>query len=175
MVACAQVAHYARNGARWGVRTGEVSVDLPVVMARKKKVVEQSRASQERNVAAPPTMRLFRAHARFTGPHTVEVGGETLTAEKIFIDTGQPRDSRHRRPRLGRLPHQRLHHGTRSPPRTPPYSRRRLHRPRVGQMFARFGSRVTVMHSGAQILPQRTPTSPPSCNKFSNARACISF
>ena len=27
MIASAQVAHYARHAARWGVRTGEVSVD----------------------------------------------------------------------------------------------------------------------------------------------------
>ena len=34
MVASAQVAHYARNAARWGVRTGEVATDLPAVVAR---------------------------------------------------------------------------------------------------------------------------------------------
>ena len=43
MIASAQVAHYARNAARWGVRTGEVSVDLPSVVARKDRVVDQWR------------------------------------------------------------------------------------------------------------------------------------
>src|ERR1700740_3728352 len=51
MIASAQVAHYARNAARWGVRTGEVSVDLPDVVARKNRVVEQWRSGQERKVA----------------------------------------------------------------------------------------------------------------------------
>jgi pyruvate/2-oxoglutarate dehydrogenase complex dihydrolipoamide dehydrogenase (E3) component len=32
MVASAQVAHYARNADRWGVRAGAVSVDLPKVV-----------------------------------------------------------------------------------------------------------------------------------------------
>src|SRR6476646_3066991 len=38
MVACGQVAHSARNAARWGVRTGEVSVDLAAIVARKARV-----------------------------------------------------------------------------------------------------------------------------------------
>ena len=44
MIASAQVAHYARQAGRWGVRTAEVSVDLPAVVARKDKIVGQWRA-----------------------------------------------------------------------------------------------------------------------------------
>src|SRR5947209_10608493 len=43
MIASAQVAHYARNAGRWGVRAGEVSVDLSTVVARKDQVVGRSR------------------------------------------------------------------------------------------------------------------------------------
>src|ERR671922_1261966 len=50
MVASAQVAHYARNAGRWGVRTGEVSVDLAKVVARKDAIVQQWRDGQERKV-----------------------------------------------------------------------------------------------------------------------------
>src|SRR6516165_11365039 len=39
MIASAQVAHYARNAGKWGVRTGQVSVDLPAVVARKDNMV----------------------------------------------------------------------------------------------------------------------------------------
>src|SRR5271167_1505775 len=48
MVASAQVAHYARNADRWGVRAGAVSVDLRKVLARKDRVVGQSRAGLNR-------------------------------------------------------------------------------------------------------------------------------
>src|SRR6516225_5256879 len=48
MVASAQVAHYARNAGRWGVRAGEVSVDLPAVVARKDEIVSQWRSGLER-------------------------------------------------------------------------------------------------------------------------------
>ena len=44
MLASAQVAHYARNADRWGVRAGVVSVNLPKVVARKDQVVGRSRA-----------------------------------------------------------------------------------------------------------------------------------
>src|ERR1700684_1714936 len=44
MIASAQVAYYARNADRWGVRTGAISMDLPKVLARKDQVVGKSRA-----------------------------------------------------------------------------------------------------------------------------------
>src|SRR5256714_6579290 len=69
MIASAQVAHYARNGARWGVRTGRVEVDLPFVVDRKNAVVRRSREGQERNVARHRTLRLYRGQARFLSSH----------------------------------------------------------------------------------------------------------
>ena len=76
MVASAQVAYYARNAGRWGVRAGEVSVDLPKVVARKDRVVGQSRAGLNRKVEERKTLRLYRGHARFISPHEVRVGEE---------------------------------------------------------------------------------------------------
>src|SRR5271170_3687852 len=48
MMASAQVAYYARNAGRWGVRAGEISVDLPKIVARKDRVVSQSRSGLSR-------------------------------------------------------------------------------------------------------------------------------
>src|SRR5579871_3126726 len=88
MVASAQVAHYARQAARWGVHAGPVSVDLPAVVARKTKVVADFRQGLERRVASRKSLRLFRGQARFRDAHTVEVDGQELTAGKIFINSG---------------------------------------------------------------------------------------
>ena len=63
MVASAQVAHYARNAARWGVLTGGVRVDLPAIVARKKRVVESFRAGQQSRVDAWKSLHLHRGHA----------------------------------------------------------------------------------------------------------------
>src|SRR5579863_5052426 len=89
MVASAQVAHYARNADRWGVRRSGVSVDLPAIVARKNKVVESFRAGLQRGVDSRKTLRLYRGEARFTGPHQVQVGDDTLESERIFINTGE--------------------------------------------------------------------------------------
>src|SRR5262245_18985830 len=50
MVALAQVARYARDAARWGVRAEGVAVDLPRVVARKEAVVSQWRSGLKRKV-----------------------------------------------------------------------------------------------------------------------------
>src|SRR5262245_15314698 len=88
MVASAQVAHYARQAARWGVRTGEVSVDLERVVARKQAIVERFRSGLERQVASRPNIDLHRGLGRFLDARRVAVNGEELTSERIFINTG---------------------------------------------------------------------------------------
>src|ERR1700726_4358681 len=60
MVASAQVAHYARNADRWGVRAGAVSVDLPKAVARKDRVVGQSRSGLNRKVEERKMLHLYR-------------------------------------------------------------------------------------------------------------------
>src|ERR1700690_2828089 len=88
MVASAQVAHYARDAARWGVRASDVSVDLPAVIARKAAVVQKGRAGVQKRIDARPNVKLIHGHAKFIGPHQVQVGAEVLESEKFFIDTG---------------------------------------------------------------------------------------
>src|SRR2546426_2844466 len=88
MVASAQVVYYARNASRWGVKTNGVTVDLPAIVARKNRIVQSFRSGQQRRVDERPNLRLYRGQARFTGPHSLAVGGETLESERIFINTG---------------------------------------------------------------------------------------
>jgi pyruvate/2-oxoglutarate dehydrogenase complex dihydrolipoamide dehydrogenase (E3) component len=158
MVASAQVAHYARNAARWGVHTNDVSVDLPAVVARKNKVVQGFRDAIQRRIDAKQNITLVRAHGRFTGPHQVEAGGETFESEKIFIDTGT-------RPEIPKIP------GMDSVPYLTNASvMELLEIPKdllvlgggyigleFGQMFRRFGSRVTIIHKSERILPREDP------------------
>src|SRR5215472_15123026 len=52
MVHRAQVAHYSRNAARWGVNTSGVSVDLAKIVAQKDEVVLSFRGGQQRRIDA---------------------------------------------------------------------------------------------------------------------------
>ena len=88
MVHRAQIAYYARNAARWGVRAENVVADLPAIVAQKNKVVMGFRGPKDTKVDKTPNLRLYRGCARFTGPHAIQVGDAQLEAEKIFIDTG---------------------------------------------------------------------------------------
>ncbi|MBV8557074.1 MAG: mercuric reductase, partial [Planctomycetaceae bacterium] len=155
MIASAQVAHYARNADKWGVRAGEVRVDLSRVVARKDRVVEQWRSGQERKVQERKTLHLYRGHARFIGPHQVRVGEEVLESERIFIDTGTRPDipfleglggvdylDNASIMRLTEVPDHLLVLGG-------GYVGLEF-----GQMFRRFGSRVTIVHRAQQLLPR---------------------
>jgi pyruvate/2-oxoglutarate dehydrogenase complex dihydrolipoamide dehydrogenase (E3) component len=89
LVASARAAHVARRAADWGVVLGgPVSVDMKAVKARKDAVVAQSVDSLTRWLESTAGLDTIRGHARFAGPHTVEVNGRARTAPKIFINVG---------------------------------------------------------------------------------------
>lgn len=155
MVASAQVAHYARNAARWGVRAADVSVDLAAVVARKDTVVGEFRAGHARKVQARPTLKLFDGTGRFRDARTVEVNGEELRSERIFVNTGT-------RPVVpdipgvaesGYLTNATLMQVTELPEHLLVLGGGYIGL-EFGQMFRRFGSRVTVIHRGPQLLPR---------------------
>lgn len=89
LVASARVAHQARVAADYGVvLAGEVRVDMAAVKARKDQVVGQSISGLEDWIGRTEGVTLLHGEARFTGPRQVEVAGETLTADLVFINTG---------------------------------------------------------------------------------------
>lgn len=158
MVASAQVAHYARNAARWGVRTGTVSVDLARIVARKDEIVQRFRSGKEEAFGRDKNVRLYRGHARFVAPRRIQVGGDVLEGERIFINTG----TRQGTPRLegldraGYLTNATLMELTELPAHLLVLGGGYIGL-EFGQMFRRFGSRVTIVHRGDQILPREDP------------------
>lgn len=60
---------------------------LAEAMARKQTIVEQLRQGVEQLMSLPG-ITFVRAHARFTGPHSVESNGESYEAPHIIIATG---------------------------------------------------------------------------------------
>ena len=88
LVASAYAAHLARRAADFGISAGPVGVDFAAVMARKTKIVDDKRAGLESWLKAMPNCTLVEGHARFVSPHAVEVAGETLEADQVFINVG---------------------------------------------------------------------------------------
>jgi pyruvate/2-oxoglutarate dehydrogenase complex dihydrolipoamide dehydrogenase (E3) component len=63
-------------------------VNMKAVKARKDAVSLPSREGVERSLKRLKGCTVFEGHGRFVGPKTVEVNGERLTADKIFINVG---------------------------------------------------------------------------------------
>ena len=154
MVASARVAYLARRGVDYGVETGPVRVNLGRVRERKRNIVESFRGGSQRRIEATRGVDLVFGEARFVGPRTVMVDGRAFRAGLVFINTGA-------RP---------------APPDVPglagagfldstsimeldevPEHLVVLGGGYVGlefaQMFRRFGSRVTIIQRGRQLLP----------------------
>jgi len=159
MVASAEVAYLARRAKDYGVRIGDVSVDMPAVRERKRDMVNTWREGSERRLKEAAFVELIRGEGWFTGPKQVQVklskGGErSLSADIIVINTGlsvstPPLKGLENVPWLDNVSAMELD--------VVPDHLLVLGGGYVGlefaQMFRRFGSRVTVIQRGKQLLP----------------------
>ncbi len=89
LVGSARVAYLARQARRFGVSIeGDISVNMSRVKARKDDVAGASNQGVTDWLAGMENVELIRGHARFVDAHSVEVNGNVLEAEKIFINVG---------------------------------------------------------------------------------------
>ncbi|MBX4927035.1 FAD-containing oxidoreductase [Rhizobium binae] len=89
LVASARAAHVARSAAAYGVNIGgEIAIDMKVVRARAETVTMNARNGLIGWFAGMDGISVIYGHARFEGPKTVSVNGETLTAPRIFLNVG---------------------------------------------------------------------------------------
>ncbi|MGA1799114.1 FAD-containing oxidoreductase [Sphingomonas sp. 4RDLI-65] len=158
LVASAYAAHLARRAADFGVRTGDVSIDMPAVAARARAVVTDARSSNERWLEGMAGLTFLRGHARFTGPHTIAVDDRILTAPRIFLNVGG-RASVPDMPGVGDVSHL---------DNTDMVALDRVpdHLVIVGgsyiglefaQMYRRFGAAVTVIERGERLIGHEDP------------------
>ena len=164
MAASARVAHLARRGADFGVETGPVTVDLAKVRQRKRDIVTSFREGDEKHLTGTDGVTLIRGEGRFTGPRTVEVapngGGEarTLTAPQVFINTG----ARATVPPIDGLTDVTYLDSTsimelEAVPDHLVILGGSYIALEFGQMFRRFGSRVTVVEKSEHLLGHEDP------------------
>lgn len=89
MVASAYVAHMAGRAADYGVTLGgPVGVDMAAVKSRKDGIVEASRSGLHDWLTGTDNLTLIEGHARFIADHTITVDGRTLEAPRIFLNVG---------------------------------------------------------------------------------------
>jgi pyruvate/2-oxoglutarate dehydrogenase complex dihydrolipoamide dehydrogenase (E3) component len=163
MVASARVAYLARRGADYGVHTGDIHIDMERVRQRKRDIVKSFRDAGQARIEQTANVDLIFGDASFTGAKSLLIrlkdgGQRALTADKIFINAGA-------RPAVPVLD------GLRSVPFLDSTSIMELDAVpehllllgggyvglEFGQMFRRFGSRVTIVQSGARLLNREDP------------------
>ena len=159
MVASAYVAHMARRAREYGVLAGaRPRVDMKRVRARKDAIVRDSRNGVQKWMQGLENATLYRGHARFSAGDALSVDGETLRAERIFLDVGG-------RPLVPKMP------GLESVPFLTSETIMDLARVpeqlvvvggsyvglEFAQMFRRFGARVTVVEMGARLIAREDP------------------
>ncbi|WP_448103557.1 mercuric reductase [Pedobacter panaciterrae] len=157
MIASAHMAHKARTAALLGVETGEVNVDLKKIKARKDKIVESFRSSSQKGLEGTEGVELIFGEARFSGNKELTVTSsdgyeEVLTADWIFINTG----ARTAIPELKGL--QEVDYLTSTTildleqiPEHLIVVGGNYIGLELGQMFHRFGSKVTILEKSSRI------------------------
>ncbi len=158
LVASAYAAHLARRSAAFGVRTGDVSIDMPAVAARARAVVTDARSGNEHRLEAMAGLTFLRGHARFRGLRTIAVGDRILTAPRIFLNVGG-RARVPDMPGVGDVRH--LDNTDMVALEAVPAHLVVVGGSYVGlefaQMYRRFGAAVTVVERGERLIAHEDP------------------
>ena len=153
LVASAYAAHLARRAGEYGIETGPVQVDMKRVKARKDEISGHSSSGVERWLRDTPNLSVYQGHARFVGQHSVQVGDEVLDGDRLFINVGG-------RPLVPAMP------GLEQTPFLTNVSMMEVDflpehliviggsyiGLEFGQMYRRFGSRVTIVEMGPRLI-----------------------
>ncbi len=161
-LASAHVAHVARQAAEFGTKTGRVAVDMMAVRQRKRDMVDAQVAAHVRNYKDSGA-ELIMGSGRFVAPKTLEVrlndgGTRMLTGDQIFLNVGT-------RATIPDVPGLQA-----ASPLTNIEALEFDHVPphlivlgggyvglEFAQAYRRFGSRVTIIQQGSQLLSQEDP------------------
>lgn len=151
-VASARRAFIAKNSESLGVEVkGEIVVNLKTIKDRKDKIIQDSRDGLHKMLTETDNISLIKGTAKFEDEHTVIVDGKKYSADKIYINVG------------GRA---RIPEGFSSVTFLTNESILELEEIpehliiigggyiglEFGQMFRRFGSKVTILESGEKLL-----------------------
>ena len=159
LVASAYAAHLATRAADYGVIIdGSVSVDMKRVKARKDKVADTASGNIAAWLKGTSNVTVIEGHARFESATTVRVNGDLLEGGQIFVNVGgralvPPMPGLHEVPYLTNssimdvdfLPEHLIVVGG---------SYIGLE---FGQMYRRFGSRVTIVEKMPRIIAREDP------------------
>jgi pyruvate/2-oxoglutarate dehydrogenase complex dihydrolipoamide dehydrogenase (E3) component len=158
----AKVAHLVHHAAQFGMTTGPVAIDMATVRRRKRDMVDRLVAAHLQNYETSGA-QLIMGNGRFVAPKTLEVrlndgGTRVLAGDQVFLDVG----THAALPNIPGLEAAR--------PLTHIEALELDHLPshlivlgggyvglEMAQAYRRFGSRVTVIEYGPQLMGREDP------------------
>ena len=157
LIEAAKLIHDAANPRYPGLQHSRIGLDFAALIAQKDEVVHNYRRKKYESLV-DGRISIEKGHARFLDPHTVEVNGKRLTGNKLLIATG----SRPTLPSiegLDRVPYLTSDLLTvdeqmelRELPQSLLIVGGGYIALELGQMFSRFGTRVTILERSGQLL-----------------------
>jgi pyruvate/2-oxoglutarate dehydrogenase complex dihydrolipoamide dehydrogenase (E3) component len=159
MVASAYAAHLVRRAQDYGVTiSGEIGIDMKAVKARKDKVTLDARHGLEKWFGDMKNCTVIQGHAHFVSAHEVEVDGEILSGARIFLNVGGRAtvpdmpgiDS------ISYLTNSSILELDRVPQHLVVIGGSYIGL-EFGQMFRRFGARVTIVERNARLISREDP------------------
>lgn len=155
LIAAASAAATARGSAHLGITTGGVTVDFPAVMAHVHRAMETIAPDDSADSLEQAGVDVMHGRAVFTGEGELEVAGRGIRFDQAFIATGGS-------PSLPDVPgadqvgmytSATFWNITELPERLLILGGGAIGC-EIAQAMARLGSRVTLVHRGARILPK---------------------
>ena len=157
--ASAAVAHQARRAGEYGVNTGAITVDFPAAMSRMRSIIDGLRESLDGWLAGVDGLDQFHGTATVTADpsgqeHRVMIDSQQLTAQQLYLNLGA-RASRPPIPGLetvDAMTEVELLALTSLPEHLVIIGGGYIGL-EFGQMFRRFGARVTII-AGSRVAPR---------------------
>ncbi|MGN7989311.1 mercuric reductase [Pedobacter sp. 22226] len=93
MIASAKAVYQAKKASELGIEIGSVKIDFKKIKQRKDDIVKQFRESSEKGINSTKGLQLIFGTAKFSGEKELTIalsggGEEKVTADLIFINTG---------------------------------------------------------------------------------------
>ena len=158
MQASSMVVHLTKKAEVYGVHNSKVELNLKEVISRKRQIVNSFREGLEKGIEDTENLKLIRGEAEFSERKVIQIklndgGTEKITADKIFINTGGA-------PFIPQIQGvnsvEYLNSTTVMELEEKPSHLMILGGGYIGlefgQMFRRFGSEVTIIEKGPQLL-----------------------
>lgn len=159
LIRIAEQFHISNHPNFTGINPGKNKIDFKEIIRQKTELVDELRREKYVDVLRDnPNVTILKAHAKFIDKNTVEVDNKIYSTDKILIATGSI-TSVPKIPGLietGYLTNNTLYELEELPPHLIVIGGRYIALENA-QLFARLGSKVTILQRSFRILPDEMP------------------